>query len=104
MSEYQITYWRDIPSLVVARNDGDVTKAPLAARFQEAIDEAAMRLGDVDADAYLAGWRRSEWTAADEGPAQVADRVVADLEGTWPPEALTKYIENLSTSAASEQQ
>ncbi len=62
MSEYQITYWRDLPSLVTAREGAEVAKVPLPQRFQEAIDEAAMRLGDVGSDAYLAGWRRGEWT------------------------------------------
>ena len=45
MSEYQITYWRDIPSMVMAREGDDTARAQLAQRFQEAIDEAAMRLG-----------------------------------------------------------
>ena len=40
-----MTYWRDLPSLVVAREGDTVTKSQLASRFQEAIDEAAMRLG-----------------------------------------------------------
>ena len=40
-----MTYWRDLPSLVVAREGDTVTKTQLAPRFQEAIDEAAMRLG-----------------------------------------------------------
>ena len=51
-----MTFWRDLPSLVVAREGESVTKAPLAGRFQEAIDEAAMRLGETGADAYLDGW------------------------------------------------
>jgi len=63
-----VTYWRDLPSMVTAR-DGDaaVIKSQLAQRFQDAIDEAAMRLGETDADAYLAGWTRGEWTPADGG-------------------------------------
>ena len=55
-----MTCWRDLPSLVVARDGEQVTKAPLAPRFQEAIDEAAMRLGDTGSDDYLAGWTRGE--------------------------------------------
>ena len=54
MTEYQITSWHQIPSMVVARNGDDIAKVQLAARFQEAIDEAAMRMGETDADAYLA--------------------------------------------------
>lgn len=95
MSEYQITYWRDLPSMVVARDGDDVTKAPLAARFQEAIDEAAMRLGDVGSDAYLAGWVRGEWVSAEGTTTQVADRVVADLEDTWTPEAIESFLSEL---------
>ncbi len=68
MAEYQITYWRDLPSLVVAR-EGDVqAKTQLAPRFQEAIDEAAMRLGDVSSGDYLDGWRRDDWAPGDGAP------------------------------------
>ena len=51
MAEIQVTWWRDLPSLVVARDGDDVVKVPLPPRFQEAIDEAAMRLGAVDSPA-----------------------------------------------------
>ena len=58
-----------------------MTKSPLAPRFQEAIDEAAMRLGDTGSDDYLAGWRRGDWTAAEGSTAEVADHVVAAPRG-----------------------
>jgi hypothetical protein len=99
VSEYQITWWRELPSLVVVRSspapDADVTKSPLPSRFQEAIDEAAMRLGDTGADAYLEGWRRSGWEPTDEPPVEAADRLVAELEATWTPEAVGTYIDSL---------
>jgi hypothetical protein len=102
MTEYQLTSWRELPSLVVARADGDraadTVKVPLPQRLQEAIDEAAMRLGETSSDAYLQGWVRSAWTAADGTPAEVADRVVADLEAQWSPERITAYLANLSGS------
>ena len=79
-TEYQVTYWRDLPSLVVAREGEHVTKSPLAARFQEAIDEAAMRLGDTGSDDYLAGWTPRRLDAADGSTTEVADHVVAELE------------------------
>jgi hypothetical protein len=94
-SEYQVTYWRDLPSLVVAREGDHVTKSPLAPRFQEAIDEAAMRLGDTGSDDYLAGWRRGDWTAHDGSTTEVADHVVAALEAEWPPERLQTYLDSL---------
>ena len=90
-----MTFWRELPSLVVAREGDDVTKGPLAPRFQEAIDEAAMRLGDTGADDYLAGWDRSAWTAADGTPGQVLDRVTAELDAEWPAERISEYLDGL---------
>jgi hypothetical protein len=95
MAEYQVTYWRDLPSLVVAREGEHVTKSPLAPRFQEAIDEAAMRLGDTGSDAYLAGWTRGDWTTDDGSTTDVADRLVATLEDQWPAERLRGYLDTL---------
>jgi hypothetical protein len=97
-TEYQVTYWRDLPSLVVARAGEQVTKAPLAPRFQEAIDEAAMRLGDTGSDDYLTGWTRSEWTTADGSPTEVTERVVADIEEQWSEERIAQYLDSLGTA------
>jgi hypothetical protein len=103
VTDYQVTYWRDLPSLVVAREGDNVTKSPLPPRFQEAIDEAAMRLGDTGSEAYLAGWRRTEWVSADgtDGTvgtgADVADRVVAGLEQQWPEERVQAYLDSLAS-------
>jgi hypothetical protein len=99
MAEYQITYWRELPSLVVVRDGSDVTKSPMPQRFQEAIDEAAMRLGDVSSDAYLAGWARGDWTPADGTPTSVADDVVARLEVQWSPEQVGAFLDGLSSGA-----
>lgn len=103
MTDYQVTYWRDLPSLVVARDADGVTKSPLAPRFQEAIDEAAMRLGETGSDAYLAGWRRGEWTPARGTTAAVLEQVVAELEADWPPERLTGYLDALGAPAQEQQ-
>lgn len=96
MAEVQVTYWRDIPSMVAAREGDDVVKIPLAQRFQEAIDEAAMRLGDVDADAYLAGWIRSDWEQVDSDPASAAAARSAALEEQWGEAALAAYLDGLN--------
>ena len=102
MSEYQVTSWRDLPSLVVARDGEHVTKSPLAPRFQEAIDEAAMRLGETGSDDYLAGWTRGAWTPMDGGTHEVADAVVAGLEEAWPAERLTEYLDSLGPASNQE--
>ena len=95
MAEYQITYWRELPSLVVAREGDDQSKIQLAPRFQEAIDEAAMRLGDVSSGDYLEGWRRDEWTQGDGAPSELAAAVVARLEEAWSPEAVAAFLDGL---------
>ncbi len=93
MAEFQIMSWRDLPSMVTVREGDETVKVSLAARFQEAIDEAAMRLGSTGSDDYLAGWSRGEWTAAEGDVAQVAERVSADLESRWDEAALTAYLD-----------
>ena len=98
-TEYQVTYWRDLPSMVVARERRARDQVAAGARFQEAIDEAAMRLGDTGSDDYLAGWRRGDWTAARGSTTEVADRVVAELEAEWPADRLTAYLDSLGAPA-----
>ena len=99
MAEIQVTYWRDSPSMVAAREGDDVVKVPLAQRFQEAIDEAAMRLGEVEADAYLAGWTRSDWEAVDVDAANAVAQRSAALEEQWDDAALTAYLDGLNESS-----
>ena len=95
MTEYQVTRWRELPSMVAARAGDEVLKSELASRFQEAIDEAAMRLGDTGADDYLAGWERTPWTTADGTPAEVLGRVAAELDAQWPAERIADFLESL---------
>ena len=96
LAEYQITYWRDIPSLVVARSGPDVAKVPLPPRFQEAIDEAAMRLGATRSDAYLEGWRRADWEDEDGTPADVAAAIAARIDAELPAARLDAMLEELA--------
>jgi hypothetical protein len=98
MADYQITSWRDIPSMVTAREGDDVTKIQLAPRFQEAIDEAAMRLGEVGSDDYLAGWTRSEWAIAEGDHSHVAAAVAEQLEDAWTSARIADYLNGLGSS------
>ncbi|MEP6817124.1 MAG: virulence factor [Marmoricola sp.] len=95
MTDYQVTFWRELPSLVVARDGEATTKALLAPRFQEAIDEAAMRLGDTGSEDYLAGWRRGEWIQTAAAAHAVLDQVVGELDEAWPVDRVTRYLDNL---------
>ena len=51
-------YWRDIPAQVTAQEGRTKEKALLDARFQHAIDRAAMVADCTDSDRYVAEWRR----------------------------------------------
>ncbi len=51
-------YWRDIPSQLIAQRGRVRQKVLLSARFQEAVDRAAMRAGKGSSTAYLSEWRR----------------------------------------------
>jgi hypothetical protein len=95
VTEFQVTRWRELPSMVAARAGDEVVKAQLAPRFQEAIDEAAMRLGDIGADDYLMGWERTQWTEADGAPAEVLDRITAELDAEWPADRISAYLDGL---------
>jgi hypothetical protein len=88
MAEYRITWWRDIPAMVTAREGTQVAKAELAGRFQEAIDERAMALDLAGTEAYLEQWRHGEWERADGAPDEVAARVAERLEAEYGPERL----------------
>ncbi len=96
MAEYQVTRWREIPSLVTAREGDVVSKVQLAPRFQEAIDEAAMRIGATDADAYLEGWNRTAWAVLDGDPASVAETVARDLDAHFDDETLNRMLDELN--------
>ncbi|MGY9024315.1 MAG: virulence factor [Candidatus Nanopelagicales bacterium] len=93
MTEIQITKWRDIPSMIVAKDGEDQVKISLPARFQEAIDEAAMRLGEADADAYMDGWTRDSWAVAGS-VTSAAEALAAELETKWTPAALAVLLDS----------
>jgi len=95
MAEYQITSWRDLPSMVVAREGDVVAKVQLAPRLQLAIDEAAMRLGDVGSDDYLAGWQKSDWAKGEGSPEELVATVVSALEASWSQERIDAYLDSL---------
>ncbi len=99
MTEYQVTYWRDLPSMVVARDGDNVAKVQLAGRLQGAIDEAAMRLGDIGSDAYLDGFNRSPWTETDGTPTDVAQQTADSLSEEWSRERVSDYLNAIGPKA-----
>ena len=95
MSEFQVMRWHQIPSMVIAREGEQVIKIMLPTRFQEAIDEAAMRMGEIDADAYTSGWNRDLWVESTESVQSLAERVAAELEETFSEDHLQGILDQM---------
>ncbi len=92
MAELIIVSWRDIPAQVIVKRGRQSAKRPLPARFQEAIDRAAMRAGLQDDDAYLERWRREATPCGDDLEAE-ADAAVARIEADYPPERMRTLVQ-----------
>ena len=76
MASIVITYWRDIPAQVTAREGRTAAKRELPLRFTEAIDMCAMRTGAGGTDDYLAEWRKAD-------PVPVGDDIEAEVERAY---------------------
>jgi hypothetical protein len=81
--------------MVAARQGEEVAKVQLPQRFQEAIDEAAMRLGESSADDYMAGWTRSAWEEFGGDPVEAAQQRSEALDLEWTQERLDAYLDSL---------
>ena len=91
---YQIVYWRDIPAQIKLRSESGRLARSLSARFQEAIDAAAMRANATGTDAYLEEWRTSPPQQAEGDPERLADVLAAELEAAYTNERLDKLVMN----------
>ena len=97
MTEFRVTYWRDLPSLVTARDGEHTAKAALDPRFMIAIDEAAMRLGATDSEAYLEGWRQSEWEERGGSPEEVVEAVAQELDAEYDQARVQAMLDSYGT-------
>ena len=94
MAELIVVSWRDIPAQVLVKAGRRTARRPLADRFQEAIDRAAMRAGLRDTDAYLGEWRRVAAGSCGDDLEAEAERAAARLEAGYPPERLRELVAN----------
>ena len=85
--------WRDIPSQVLIKRGRDRGKYMLSARFQEAIDRAAMRAGKGGSDAYLEEWRRVTTSIEAEGVlTDIAEQLGREIEAQISDEQLALMV------------
>lgn len=90
-----VIYWRDIPAQVTAggagRGAGQSEKVLLDARFQHAIDRAAVVADCTDTARYVAQWRRASEPLDGDAAVAVRDRA-GMLEEQFPPERLEQLV------------
>ena len=95
MTRTIFVYWRDIPSQVIVQRGRQREKSLLSARFQEAIDRAAMRAGKGGSDAYIAEWRRETVPCDAVGELRpIAECEAARLEAEFSDERLLELVRN----------
>ena len=90
--------WRDIPSQIIVKQGRKRAKVLLSARFQSAIDRAAMRAKKRTADAYISEWEREAIPLEpSDRPADmqaVADRLAEGVEAGYSDTRLLALIRN----------
>jgi hypothetical protein len=92
MGAVSIISWRDIPAQVVVKRGRESAKIQLSARFQEAVDRAAMRAGRGSSDAYLADWQRSAARPCSDDIQAEAAAEAARIEQRYTDEDLERLI------------
>ncbi|HEY7467997.1 MAG TPA: virulence factor [Acidimicrobiia bacterium] len=85
--------WREIPAQVLARHGEDSVKRELSARFQVAIDRAAMYAGLFGTDEYLSEWARDTRPCGEDLQSE-ADAEAERLEAAFDPDTLNDLAAN----------
>ncbi|HTV51290.1 MAG TPA: virulence factor [Steroidobacteraceae bacterium] len=101
MGQLTLILWRDIPAQVVVKQGRQLAKVQLSARFQEAIDRAAMRAGKGSSNAYLADWKRSDPRACGDDLQQEADAEAARLEAHYSDAELERLVKSKGLASPS---
>ncbi|MCB9421734.1 MAG: virulence factor [Ardenticatenaceae bacterium] len=94
--KYQIIYWRDIPTQIRVKKDGDKqVSRQLSRRFMAAMSAASTRSGTTDAEDYMDAWRMTNWQDVEpevDNPEDWADRLIEQLEADYPGDRLRQMV------------
>ena len=90
MAQFQVLFWKHIPSQVMAWEGEARAKRMLPDYFQAAIDAYAMKDGSTEMDAYLEGWRRGPVEERPGAPEEVIGAVIDELTTANPRSRLMK--------------
>lgn len=95
MGTLTVRYWRDMPSMVLAKaGRRNKATAPLPERFEKAIDAAAMKGGLDSTDDYLAEWRDGEGVECGDDLQAAVDAKAAEIDAEYTSEKLRDLIAN----------
>ena len=83
MAKVTILYWKDIPSVVEARDAQGVHKELLSERFQELIDLVAMKLKLAGTDEYLMQWAKGRPYEVEGSARDVAVSIKDEFEARY---------------------
>ena len=89
--ELVVIYWRDIPAQVTAGPRAGGDKVLLDARFQHAIDRAAIVAGKTDTQSYVAEWRREAEPLVGD-PSEAANARAAELDARFTSNVLERLV------------
>lgn len=94
MAQVTVVYWRDIPAQVIIKAGRKTAKRELSARFQEAIDMAAMRAKAIGTDAYLDDWRRDVIAECEGDMESEADKWLSQIDSDYDDARIEALIAN----------
>lgn len=100
MASLTLITWRDIPAQVVVKRGRETAKVKLSARFQEAVDRAAMRAGKGSSDLYLAEWRRTAPTTCGDEIEREAAAEAERIEARYSDAELERLIRSKGLATA----
>ena len=85
--------WRDIPAQVTVESGGQKHTHLLHARFQHAIDRAAMVAGITTSSDYVNEWRQVATPLTGDDLEAAAGSLAAELDAAFPLERINTFVE-----------
>ncbi|MCA9917747.1 MAG: virulence factor [Anaerolineales bacterium] len=93
---YQIIYWRDIPTQIRVKKEGEKqVSRQLSRRFMAAMSAASTGSGTTAKEDYMQAWHIAQWQEVEsesDNPEEFADALIAQLEAEFPGDRLRQMV------------
>lgn len=93
---YQIIYWRDIPTQIRVKKEGEKqVSRQLSKRFMAAMSASSTKSGTTQTDDYMDAWHMTDWQETEsevDNAEAYADELIAQLEAEYPGDLLRKMV------------